>query len=125
VATPELTRFKDGRYCLAFYLDGKRRRETFSKLREAQCRINEVERLKGKGVRVAAKAEVAVDESALYAINQLTAKGITKPLSTVVDEYVAAHEALGSNGSLVEVCKAYASNQNKIVPITTSELVAD
>jgi hypothetical protein len=58
-------------------------------------------------------------------LNQLTAKGIAKPLSTVVDEYVAAHQALGSSGSIVGACKAYASNQDKIVPITTSDLVAD
>ncbi len=126
MATPELTRFKDGRYAFAFYLDGKRRRETFAKLREAQRRINEVERLKGKGVRVAVKEKVAVDESTQYAIKQLAAKGITQPLTAVVvDEYIAAHEALGSNGSIVEACKAYASNQDKIVPITASELVAD
>ena len=125
MATPKLTQFKDGRYCLAFYLDGKRRRETFSKLREAQRRINEIERLKGKGVRVAVKAEVAVDESSRYAVNQLMSKGINKPLSTVVDEYVAAHEALGSSGSIVEACKAFASNQDKIIPITTSDLVDD
>lgn len=121
----KLTQFKDGRHCLSFYLDGKRRRETFFNLREAQRRKSEVERLKGKGLQVGVKEEVAVDESAQYAINQLTAKGITKPLSTVVDEYVAAHEALGSSGSIVEACKAYASNQDKIVPITIPILVAD
>jgi len=125
VPKAKLTQFKDGRYCIAFYLDGKRCRETFSKLREAQRRINEIERLKGKGVRIALKAEVAVDESAQYAVNLLTAKGITKPLSIVVDEYVAAHEALGASGSIVQACKAYASNQDKIVPITTSNLVDD
>jgi len=125
MAVPKLTQFKDGRYCLSFYLDGKRHRETFSKLREAQNRINEVERLKGKGLRVAVKEKVAVDDSVKYAINQLIAKGITKPLSTVVDEYVASHEALGSSGSIVEACKAYASNQDRIVPITTSDLVGD
>lgn len=125
MADSKLTHFKDGRYCLAFYLDGKRRRETFSKLREAQRRINEVDRLKGKGLRVAVKEKVAVDESSKYAINQLIAKGITKPLSAIVDEYVAAHEALGSKGSIVEACKAYASNQDKIVPVTTFDLVKD
>ena len=122
---PKLTQFKDGRYCLAFYLDGKRRQETYSKLPEAQRRINEIERLKGKGVRVVVKEKVAVDDSAQDAINQLTANGITKPLSTVVDEYVAAHEALGASGSVVEASKAYANSQDKIVPITTSDLVAD
>jgi hypothetical protein len=99
MAGVKLTRFKDGRYCLSFYLDGKRRRETFSKLREAQLRSNEVERLKGRGIRVKVKEEIAADESSQYAIKQLTANGISTPLTAVVDEYVAAYQALEGQGS--------------------------
>jgi hypothetical protein len=112
----KLTRFKDGRYCLSFYLDGKRRRETFSKLREPQLRSGEVERLKGRGVRVEIKKKVVADESSQYAIKHLIATRTTKPLTAVVDEYIAAHKALEGQGSIVEACKAYASNQDKIVP---------
>lgn len=108
----KLTKFKDGRHCLSFYLDGKRRRETFIKLQEAQRRKREVERLIGRGARVPVKKEVAANESARYAINRLVTGGIKKPLTAVVDDYIAAYEALGSGDSIVDACKAYAQDRN-------------
>lgn len=125
MATSKLTRFKDGRYCLDFYLNGKRRRETFADKQTAQRRGSEVDRLKGKGLQIDVKDDVAVDESAQYATNALAAKGITKPLTAVVDEYIAAHEALGDSGTLLEACHAYARNREKIIPIKVPDLVKD
>ena len=125
MTTVRSTVFKDGRHCLSFYLDGKRHRETFSNLRDAQHRKSEVEQLKGKGRKINTKREVAKDESALYAINLLTLKGIQKPLTSVVDEYAAAVEILKGTGTLVEACEAFVNNQDKIVPIKVSDLVAD
>lgn len=125
MATSKLTRFKDGRYCLDFYLDGKRRRETFTGKQTAQSRQSEIDRLKGKGLQIAAKDDVAIDEAAQYATNALTAKGITKPLTAVVDEYIAAHEALGDSGTLVEACQAHARNREKLIPIKVPDLVDD
>jgi integrase len=120
-----LTQFKDGRQCLAFYLDGKRHRETFANLREAQRRKGEVEKLKGKGQKIDTKKETAQDASTQYAINLLTQEGIQKPLTAVVDEYTAAVKILKGQGTLVEACEAFVNNQDKIVPIKVSDLVAD
>lgn len=125
VTTVRFTQFEDGRHCISFYLDGKRRRETFANLREAQRRKGEIERLKNKGQKIDTQTEVAQDESTQYAINLLSKKGIQKPLTSVIEEYTAAIETLKGQGTLVEACEAYVLNQDKIVPVKVSDLVAD
>jgi hypothetical protein len=125
VTTVRFTKFNDGRHCLSFYLEGKRHRETFASLRDAQRRKGEVERLKGKGQKIDTKTETAQDASTQYAINLLTQEGIQKPLTAVVDEYTAAVKILKGQGTLVEACEAFVNNQDKIVPITVSALVVD
>ena len=120
-----LTRFKDGRYCVSFYLEGKRCRETYSNLRDAQRRCGEVERLKGKGHNIDTKQASAQDASTQYAISLLVQKDIQKPLTSVIEEYAAAVQILDGQGTLVEACEAYVNNQDRIVPITVSDLVAD
>ena len=84
-----------------------------------------MERLKGKGHKIDTKKETAQDASAQYAINLLIKKGIEKPLTSVIDEYTAAVEILKGQGTLVEACEAFVNNQDKIVPIKVSTLVAD
>jgi integrase len=125
VTTVRFTQFRDGRHCLSFYLDGKRHRETFSNLRDAQRRRGEVERLKGKGLKIDTKKESAEDAATQYALNLLAHRGIQKPLTSVVDEYASAVEILQGQGTLLEACEAYVNNQDKIVLITVSDLVAD
>jgi hypothetical protein len=125
VTTVRITQFKDGRHCLSFYLEGKRHRETFANLRDAQHRKEEVERLKGKGQKIDTKKAVAQDASTQYAINLLTQEGIQRPLTAVVDEYTAAVKILKGQGTLAEACEAFVNNQDKIVPIKVSDLVTD
>ena len=104
----QLSQFKDGRHCLSYYLDGRRRRETFAKLRDAQNRKNEVTRLMGRGLKVAEESKVAADEVAQYVSRRLKESGITKPASSVIDEYIEACKQLKDGESLVQACKVYA-----------------
>ncbi len=121
----QLTTFKDGRHCLSFYLDGKRHRETFTKIRDAQARKNEVERNMGRGIHARIKVKAVIEDSVQYALGRLKTAGIAKPLNTVIDEYIAGQEKIGSNGSILDACDAYANNQDKVVPITTADLVSN
>ena len=57
---------KDGRECLAYYVEGKRRRETFVSRNEAQRRAREIEILMGKGLKVAPRAQAAGDDAARF-----------------------------------------------------------
>lgn len=98
----------DGRACLAYYVEGKRRRETFVSKRVAQQRAHEIEALKGKGLKVASRAKAAGDDTARYCTELLVAAGVNKPLTSVVEEYLAATKALGSEEStLTGACEAF------------------
>ena len=70
---------KDGRACLAYYVEGKRRRETFVSKREAQTHAKEVETLKGKGLKVSPRAQAAGDDAARYCQELLAAAGVDGP----------------------------------------------
>jgi len=125
VKTVRLTSFTDGRQCLSYYVDGKRRRETFLNLREAQRRKAEIERMMGKGLQVESTEEAAQDASVQYALSQLERNGIQKPLSAVIDEYIAATLALKGAGTLQEASEAFSQKPSKIIPRKISDLVAD
>lgn len=96
---------EDGRACLAYYVEGKRRRETFVSKREAQQRAHEVEALKGKGLKVAPRAHAAGEDRASYCQELLAAAGVDKPLTSIVEEYLAATKALGGEGTLIEAAE--------------------
>ena len=97
----------DGRACLAYYVEGRRQRETFVSKRVALQRAREIEALKGKGLKVVARAKAAGDDTARYCTELLASAGVNKPLTSVVEEYLAATKALGSEGgTLVDACES-------------------
>lgn len=108
-------------------MDGKRRRETFISKRTAQRRAQEIEVLKGKGLKVALRAKAANDDTARFCVELLTIAGVGKPLTTVVEEYLAATKALGrGGGSLVEACEVFRrirTEEGTRLQITVPDLV--
>ena len=98
---------------VAYYADGKLRRETFGNLAKAKARANEIAVQIERGERDMLKLTSADRAGYVAALNLLQPLGV--PLHAAVEEYVAARAQLAGGESLLSAVKEHAARRHRVV----------